>query len=118
MLRQGTNRLNQGHGSDGSGWGSERTGLMRAWWMLTEGSIRAAALAAEAECRQGSGGSTTALTETGMQGLWSRRQWKLSSSRNNGGSDTGAQSTATAWLGEEEGKVTIWPTPLPCIYRT
>ena len=23
MLRQGTNRLNQGHGSDGSGWGSQ-----------------------------------------------------------------------------------------------
>ena len=43
---------------------------MRAWWMLTEGSVRVAALAAEAECRQGSGGSTTALTESGMQRLW------------------------------------------------
>ena len=73
MLRQGTNRLNQGHVSDGSGWGSGRTGLVRAWWRLTEGSVRVAALAAEAECRQGSGGSATALTETGMQGLWSRQ---------------------------------------------
>ena len=76
------------------------------------------ALAAEAECRQGSGSSATALTETGMQGLWSRRQWELSSSRDDGGSDTEAQGTAAAWLGEEEGKVTIWPTPLLYIYRT
>ena len=91
MLRQGTNRLNQRLGSDGSGWGSEQTGLVRAWWMLTEGSVRAAALAAEAECRQGSGGSATALTETGMQGLWSRRLWKLGNSRNDGDSDTGAR---------------------------
>ena len=29
-------------------WGSERTGLVRAWWRLTEVSVRAAALAAEA----------------------------------------------------------------------
>ena len=51
MLRQGTNRLNQGHdylGSEGSGWASELTGLVRAWWMLTEGSVRAATLAVEA----------------------------------------------------------------------
>ena len=29
-----------------------------------------------------------------LQGLWSRRQWKLSSSKNGGGSDTGTQGTA------------------------
>ena len=69
MLRQGTNRLNQGHGSDGSGWDSEWTGLVHAWGRLTHGSVMVAALAAEAECRQGSGGSTTALIETGMQRL-------------------------------------------------
>ena len=51
MLRQGTKWLNRGHGypgSGGSGWGNEQTGLVRAWWRLTEGSVRAAALAAEA----------------------------------------------------------------------
>ena len=42
------------HGSDGSG--SRVCG---------GGSVRAAALAVEAECRLGSGGSATALTETG-----------------------------------------------------
>ena len=67
--------------------------------MLTEGSVRVAALAAEAECRQGSGGSTTTLTETGMQRLWSRRQWKLGSSKNGGGSDTGTQGTAAVTVG-------------------
>ena len=43
--------LNQGHscpGSGGSGWASEQTGLVRAWWRLTEVSVRAATLAAEA----------------------------------------------------------------------
>ena len=44
MLRQGTNRLNQGHGSDGSGRGSERTGSCARG----EGSVKAAALSAEA----------------------------------------------------------------------
>ena len=29
------------HGSDGSGWGSEQSGLARAWWRLSHGSIRA-----------------------------------------------------------------------------
>ena len=55
MLRQGTNRLNQGHGSDGSGWGSERTGSCARG----EGSVKAAALSAEATTlvviNQGSG---------------------------------------------------------------
>ena len=44
MLRQGTNRLNQGHGSDGSDWGSERTGSCARG----EGSVKAAALSVEA----------------------------------------------------------------------
>ena len=51
MLGQGTKKLNQGHGypgSEGSGRGSEQTGLVRAWWRLTEGSVRAAALVTEA----------------------------------------------------------------------
>ena len=51
MLGQGTNRLYQWHGSDGSGWGSEQTGLVRAWWRQG--------------CRQGSEVSATALVETG-----------------------------------------------------
>ena len=85
MLKQGTNRLNQGHDSDGSGWGSEWTGLVRAWWMLTHGSVRA-----QTEVQL-----LGLETLTGMQALWSRRQWKLSSSRNDGGSDTGTQGTAS-----------------------
>ena len=88
--------MNQGHGSIGSGRGSERTGLVHAWWMLTEGSA-------------------TALTETGKQGLWSRRHWKLSSSRNGGGGDSGTQGTAAACLGDEEGEVKIWSPPPPLL---
>ena len=53
MLRQGTKWLNRGHGSDGSGWASEQTGLVRAWWRLTEGSVRATALATEAGMQAG-----------------------------------------------------------------
>ena len=51
MLGQGTKWLNRRHGypgSGGSGWASEQTGLVRAWWRLTEVSVRAAALAAKA----------------------------------------------------------------------
>ena len=70
MLRQGTNRLNQGHGSDGSGWGSERTGSCARG----EGSVKAAALSAEVTTpvviSQGSGyGSVRAQTEVRLLGL-------------------------------------------------
>ena len=37
--------MNQGHGylgSRGSGWASEQTGRVRAWWRLTKVSVRAA----------------------------------------------------------------------------
>ena len=61
MLRQGTNRLNQGLGSDGSGRKSEQTGLVRTWRMLTEGSVRgtvAGARNSELGCRHsGHGGN-------------------------------------------------------------
>ena len=55
MLRQGTNRLNKGYGSDGSGRGSGGQGLCARG----EGSVKAAALSAEtttpAVISQGSG---------------------------------------------------------------
>ena len=72
MLRQGTNRLNQGHGSDGSGWGSERTGSCARG----EGSVKAAALSAEATTpvviSQGSG-RAQATAQSGLRqryGCW------------------------------------------------
>ena len=70
MLRQGTNRLNQGHGSDGSGRGSERTGSCARG----EGSVKAAALSAEATTpvviSQGSGrAQSTAQLEVQWLGL-------------------------------------------------
>ena len=60
MLRQGTNRLNQRHGCPGSG-----NALKARQGSLARGG---GSLVAGAECRQGSGGSATALTETGDAG--------------------------------------------------
>ena len=92
MLGQGTNRLNRGYGYDGSGWGSERTGLVPAWWRLTEGSVRAAALAAEYGREQ--------LRQSAAAELELR-------------ASLGAQGKSAASLGEVEGEVTIWLTPPP-----
>ena len=79
MLEQGTNRLNQGHDSDGSGWGSKRTGLARVWWRLSLGSVRA-----QIEV-QWLGLETLNWGAGNGSGTGSRRWLKLGDSGNGGG---------------------------------
>ena len=54
MLGQSTKKLNQGHGNDGSGWGSEQSGLARvveAQSRLGRGSVKQGSLARAHEAK-------------------------------------------------------------------
>ena len=94
ILRQGTNRLNQGHDSDGSSWGSQGScargeGLVTAQSRLRQddcGSDQGkGALVAEAG-KQSAGGKNVKCQGTaeavggGELGLRARRQWELGTS--------------------------------------
>ena len=85
MLRQGTNRLNQGHDSDGSGWGSQGS------CARGEGSVTAQSRLRQDDCGSDQGKGALVAEVGKPRG---RRQQSAAVNWDSGRASLGAQGTA------------------------